>query len=207
MTNIQIQEEITEDSLSLADLASVNHEAMLVEQANTTIANIGASMDAIADVSKSNIMYVNVFRTYWLNFLAPHPDAEPMSTGERRHLLDKWMEFAGGPYNEVNLIDDTGEVVLVVPRLFTRPNINFNSDEFYENIASYELKKNRLAVDGDRYLTNVMNNLPINVKLNKFTDDIKWKKIYDYFYKDSADDVPAVEDKQEEDNDVSFLDI
>lgn len=80
----------------------------------------------------------------------------------------KWIELSGSVYNEVDIIDDLGNIIYTVPPLLDRATIDEESVKLnFSNIAAtYVLKSNNLASVGTNYLNNKIGNLDKMVESN-----------------------------------------
>jgi len=114
-------------------------------------------------------------------FFAPYFKGELENT-EDSIIPAKWVEFAGGAYSEVDLIDDKGEVIATTPGLYSRSNatdtivkkINFSS------VAStFTLKKDRFLGEADQFLDGVVAGIDSKVDAddNADNDAERWKDI------------------------------
>jgi hypothetical protein len=121
-----------------------------------------------------------VFKEYFLEHL------KSVINGKVEHspLTLKWLELAGGPYNEVNVIDSNNNVVFTTPGLFSRPEVNSDISKqmnYPEMAAMYIARSNRLEVDGINYLSQELSGLKSLVSSNAHSDYLKWKLIFDRY--------------------------
>lgn len=155
--------------------------------ADTEAASIKAVIGAMHDelVTQKEKQYIPeiVFKETFLGFF------KTMSAeGIDDTLAKKWVDFAGSPYNEVDVIDKTGNVMYTVPGLLSRPNVdkalgkNVNFDKM---VTTYELKRNRLPEVGDRYLAAELDNIPNSITANVAEDALRWKQIFDRYSGDN----------------------
>jgi len=72
--------------------------------------------DNIAESRANAVLPEAVFVEYFLDYLR-NPSVQPEST-----LMGKWIELAGGPYNEVDIINQEAAVLFTVPGVFAKPN-------------------------------------------------------------------------------------
>ena len=77
------------------------------------------SMMSNENVYYRNQLPVEIFEQVFLNYFRNINNNQ-----EGDHLLKKWLEISGGYYNEVDLIDSYGNIVLVVPALTPKPEVN-----------------------------------------------------------------------------------
>ena len=97
----------------------------------------------------------------------------------------KYIEYAGGPYREVDIVDKDGNTIYTCPPVYNR-SVNDNNRRLpYSQIAStYELKKARMAVEGNNYLHNVSANISDSVVIEETSSGFIWGKIVDRYYKE-----------------------
>jgi len=96
-------------------------------------------------------------------------------------LTLKWIELAGSPFNEVDIVNDNGEVIYTVPPLIIRPDINDSVENmnFQNIIATYQLKKNNMAALGTNYINGQLNNVGSGIEApNKNIYTERWHNIF-----------------------------
>lgn len=154
----------------LEKIANHMKDDMLTELKDT----LTAIHNEVVSVKKSTIPEV-VFKVYFLDFFK-----SGMNTPDRDFKYAKWIELSRSPYNEVDVIDNAGNVIFTVPPLYVKPSIDDSViDINFSNISSkYILKSNRLKSDADNYLSTELT--PIGDKLTSNTEDItsRWLEIF-----------------------------
>lgn len=100
-------------------------------------------------------------------------------------MLMKYVEYAGGPYKEVDIVGRDGEVLYTCPPLYNRSENTAKTGNIpYSEIAgTYELKKARLPAEADNYMNNVAGGIKQNVKIEENSNEFKWGKIIDKYKK------------------------
>lgn len=99
----------------------------------------------------------------------------------------KYIEYAGGPYREVDIIDRDGNVLYTCPPVYNRSNNENNKRLPYSQIAAtYELKKARMANEADVYMHNVASGINSTVVIEETSSEFIWNKIVDKYYKDDV---------------------
>lgn len=88
---------------------------------NTQTEQISKVIDSITktlEESKNEkaIMPESVFKTFFLDFFYKFANHEVEST-----TLLKWIELAGGPYNEIDIVDNNANVLFTVPPVYVKP--------------------------------------------------------------------------------------
>ena len=90
-------------------------------------------------------------------------------TGDISNPLNiKWIELSGSIYNEVDIINDSGNIVYTIPPLLDRASVDEEAIKLnFSNVAAtYVLKSNNLPSVGVNYLNNKIGNLDKMVEAN-----------------------------------------
>ena len=128
----------------------------------------------IVNFKKSTIPEV-VFKEYFLDFFK-----SGMNTPDKDLKYAKWIELSKSPYNEVDVIDNKGNIIFTTPPLFAKPVIDPSIiDINFSNIGStYMMKSNRLQADADNYLAAKL--APLENKVSADTENIisRWQNIF-----------------------------
>ena len=96
----------------------------------------------------------------------------------------KYIEYAGGPYREVDIIDRDGNTLFTCPPIYNRSINDVNKRMPYSQIAgTYELKKARLAMEANNYMENVAVGIANTITIEETSSEFKWGKIVDRYYK------------------------
>ena len=112
-------------------------------------------------------------------------------------LKMKWVEFAGGPYNEVELIDKNGVVVVTAPGLYKQPVVDdSNKLPFSEIGGEYLLRKDNLAGDVNGYMNKVVNELARRTSIDSTTETTRWNNIFKHYSKPACTAKAAITDKE-----------
>ena len=97
----------------------------------------------------------------------------------------KYIEYAGGPYREVDIVDKDGNTLYTCPPVYNRSVNDGNRRLPYSQIAStYELKRARMAIEGTNYLHNVSVNISDSVVIEETSSEYVWGKIVNKYYKE-----------------------
>jgi len=154
----------------------------------------------------NSILPENIFIEYFLDFFR-YPDKHKDSP-----LLSKWMELAGGPYNEVTIVDVNGNKLYDVPGAYMPPSANFeklSSYSFYSIASNYKMKQAITMVQATNYISNILSTVPelLRPNVNKYIN--RWISIFSRYdttspvkSKKSKSKVPVVSNI-----DVNILDI
>ena len=140
---------------------------------------------AYTEIVKDNTIAVIpeiVFVEYFLDFF------KNIHNTSEKTLLLKWLELAGGPYNEVNVIDGEGKVIYTVPSVYIKPKIDENmNDVNFNNMASkYVMKTNRIKTEGVNYLKNELKDIDNMIKVDEkemLEATNRWKAIFKRYEK------------------------
>jgi len=145
----------------------------------------------VTDVYKAYIPET-VFVEYFLDFFKSNGQVDATAP-----LFLKWIELAGGPYNEVTVIDASANELYTVPSIYTKPIINdAKSDGVnFNNIASeYNLRSNRVLEDGTNYLNNQLSGVDSVVDSDTSSSVNIWKAIFSRYDK-SVSENTVIKDK------------
>ena len=81
-----------------------------------------------------------LFKEYFLPIFKQSPEEiaklSPEDTKNRERLLSDWVKVAGGHYNEVDIIDDAGNVLFSVPALLRTAVINPKKDDRHPGFSA-----------------------------------------------------------------------
>jgi hypothetical protein len=133
----------------------------------------------LAIVSNNAVLEI-IFKEYFLDFFFNIGKIEINQV-----LIYKWLELSGGPFREVDIIDNNGAYIMTVPALYERPNIDFddmNKKDFSNIAANFNLKLNRFHADGINYLNMELQSVPASFSKPDITTIARWKAIFDYYY-------------------------
>lgn len=127
-----------------------------------------------------NIIPEIVFKEYFLEHLIS------VFNGKVDHspLTLKWLELAGGPYNEVNVVDGNNTVIFTTPGLFSRPEVDSSISKqmnFSDVTSMFMARSNRLEVDGINYLSQELSSLKTAVSSDTHPNFLRWKLIFDRY--------------------------
>lgn len=123
-----------------------------------------------------------------MDFLSVFKGEKTNKEIEEGNYMSIWIAIAGGPHLPVDLIDDSGTIVAIVPALINADKFNKNSSEddrgVFENaareMADLRVINPRLAMG--RYLQRL---IPYADSLtrseNEILQDDKWNQLFDYF--------------------------
>lgn len=106
--------------------------------------------------------------------------------------LAKYVEYAGGPYKEVDIVNNRGEIVYTCPPLYNRSSGKEGSKIPYNELAgTYELKKARLPSEADNYMNNIAVGISNEISVEKTSNEYRWGKIFDRYTVN--EDIPIVD--------------
>ena len=118
------------------------------------------------------------------------------------NLALKWLDLAGGGYNEVDVINDEGETIFTVPSIISRPTINQTvSDQVdFINLGHTIEQKNKwMRGAGDKIASETLGRTKDTILDNKSIEDDKsrWRAIFKRYETDSKEEVELTkEDKK-----------
>ena len=101
----------------------------------------------------------------------------------------KYIEYAGGPYREVDIVDKDGNTLYTCPPVYNRSVNEGNRRLPYSQISStYELKRARMAIEANNYMHNVSVNIADSVVIEETSSEFIWGKIVDRYFKPTTTD-------------------
>jgi len=142
-------------------------------------------------VEKSKVyLPESVFVEYFLDFFKSNGHQD-MTTP----LSLKWIELAGGPYNEVTVIDAMANELYTVPSIYSKPNIDAdksNSMNFSNMASEFKLRSNRIVEDGTNYLNNQLSGVDNMVGVSDDASVNTWKAIFQRYDKSKSNDTASI---------------
>jgi len=135
--------------------------------------------DAFTDLVETKVNMIIpeiVFKNHFLEFFYKFNHEQTNST-----LALKWIELAGGAYNEVDVVDNNGHIIYTVPSLFTRPNVDDSilSKMSFSSIAhNFQAKLERTDAEGINYLNRELSSLPNTVSTESDNVVNRWLNIF-----------------------------
>jgi hypothetical protein len=150
------------------------------------------------------------FEQYWLKYfkeggferyISNHPD-EAKEASEFRH---RWVEIARGYYSEVEIVDNEGEVLCVVPGLYSRIRTITESDTTLLESAALKLKNATHLARAENEFENTVSSLDFKTEVDTKAVAAQWKHIlsidYSKLKREQKSDVPDSKEKSEEEID------
>jgi len=138
---------------NLADIAET--EATRLETVTSE------AIDEIDDLLNASIEKAvipeDVFVEYFLDYFRD-PAGQKNTT-----LPSKWLELSGGPYNEVDVLDNKGNVAYTVPSLFIAPTVDAGliaRYDFSDIAANYNMQMKITSTSAQNYLTSALSGVP-----------------------------------------------
>lgn len=124
-----------------------------------------------------------VFVSYFLQYFK---NGEVFDNQTPLHL--KWVENSGSPFNEVDIIDDNGDVIFTTPPLVAKPDTSsevLTNTNFSKITTEYNLRNARLTVDAENFANSKLIPLGSEIKPTEAieTHRRKWDEIFDKYDK------------------------
>ncbi len=166
---------MSEQHKTLEDLAK---SFQTVETAKLT-SLIDGIHNELTVITNNSVLEI-VFKEYFLDFFFNIAKFE-----NNEVLILKWLELSGGPFREVDIIDNNGNYVITIPALYERPEIDYgamNRKDFSEIAGNFHMKLNRFHADGLNYLNTELKSVGNNISKPTPIAAAKWKAVYDYYY-------------------------
>ena len=154
--------------------------------------------ELLNDNTPNNQMPEYVFQCIFAPYFATLRDPKADKSKINPELKGRWIGIAGSQYKGIDLVDNKGKVVDTTPGFYCQPDkIEDMDDVNFEKIsATYERKKNRLAAEGEHYISEELNSIsePMVSINKKAAFSAEWDRILDKY---------LVREKQEEMNTIS----
>lgn len=149
-------------NVDLNELASQIKDQSL-QRMSQEIRSIAKSLDDAKVASNTN-MPVEVFSNYFVDYFLDvfEKDDDPNSKIDF-NKIDQYVKVAGGYFNEVNLINNKGEIIDTIPSLYVnRDNVDVVAKENYiDGKMNRYISKNRSGYSSiaEAYITNELSHL------------------------------------------------
>ena len=115
---------------------------------------------------------------------------------ENDSILLKWLSIAGGPYNKVDVDDESGKVLFTVPEIYNKVSVNddmMGNIDMWDMMVKYHRKNERFVVEGDQYLINMSSQIASAVK--PVAGNSEWMNIFKHYGLIKKDIKKKVEEK------------
>jgi len=153
-------------------------------------------------LSETNMPKAKLPESVFKEFFLPALSGEE---SDNRVAVMKYIEYAGTAYSEVDIIDKTGNVLFTCPPLYDRSINKANSPTIpYTEIAgTYELKKSRMVVEANNYMTEVVGNIRTDVDIDKTSGKERWQEIFKGYKEETKpsdiENNPTIDDSELDD--------
>lgn len=119
----------------------------------------------------------------------------------------KFIEYAGSPYSEVDIINERGEVIFTCPPMMNNSKSDTGKNIPYSELAgTYELKKARMIQEADQYMSGVAGGIASTVEIAKDNSTFTWNKIIEkYTVPNKIDEDIGVSNDLDDDMDDDFI--
>lgn len=99
----------------------------------------------------------------------------------------KFIEYAGGPYNEVDIIDNKGDTIFTCPPIYDRSSTDKKTKQipFSEIAGTYELKKSRMPSEANKYMNDISSSIKNSVKVEENGNAYRWSVILNKYNDDA----------------------
>lgn len=162
-----------------------------IERATTFINDISKELNESTE--QNAVVPEIVFKEYFLPMFKRFA-TKKLDKNQDDNLLRKWIELAGGPYSEVDVIDTKGNKIFTVPSVYTRnvADISKLDDVNFTDIGiKHEQYKNILPQQGENYANKTIKNLPkfINSSKTHASEQNRWVEILTKYNGEEANDI------------------
>ena len=139
--------------------------------------------DLVVNIPRT-IMPEAVFIEYFLDLFMKGDN------GGNELLMYKWVELAGGPYNEVNIVDQKGNVIYSTPGAMLQLNIpaeTLQKYSFVDIAAMYAMKQRITSAQATNYLNGALASIPKEVIGDVKIYIQRWSEIFKRYQPPVAD--------------------
>lgn len=161
---------------------AAKHNERLINTASETIK--GLHKDLVESITNP-VLPEDVFIEYFLDyFRSPQEYDSPV-------LLYKWMELAGGPFGEVDIIDPDGVVLYTVPSIYSTPDIDRSSMDKYrfdEISSKYAMVNKITSAKAADYLRTALSGISDNMSSDTKSHAMKWNAVLDRYSNKDGDE-------------------
>lgn len=136
-------------------------------------------------------VFVEFFLPYFIELARTQNDTQndkKLAKNFNDNLLGKWIDMAKGPYNEVDVMDNAGNIIFTVPALFSKNVVmmeNVKSFDFLNMTRTYNRKLSVNPTQATNYLYSSFSGVPKFLK--NPNDDLsrqeKWANIFKRYMK------------------------
>jgi len=172
-----------DDKLAAAAAAAQQQQQMVTD---ASVAQLHKEL--VTNISNA-ILPEAIFVEYFLDMFL-HPEKHIEST-----LRSKWVELAGGYYNEVDVVGNDGNKIFTVPGLMLADAISHDSIKGYDfpSIASYySMKKSITSAQATNYLSGILSGVADAVRPNVEAHIARWSTIFERYATPESDIVATV---------------
>ena len=145
-----------------------------LRELNRAIKEISADIQASIAVAKLPEI---VFKDYFLdNFKLIAAGGEVDNA-----VTLSWIDIAGGPYAEVDIIDDAGNILFRVPPITAKPKVDnkrMKGTSYSKMATRFQEESNRLQAAGDRFLAGALNGIEQFVTQDSSDYALRWANIF-----------------------------
>lgn len=124
----------------LEDYDNIIKDKQIASMVKSTSEIINDSLSS----KKNRQIHVNMFKTYYADYFKSKFNNEKIDTKLDENKFREWMYISGGPFREVDLLDDKLNVVDTVPSYYLQPKVSNpidNIDHLVNEFEYYNKKK------------------------------------------------------------------
>lgn len=141
---------------------------------------------AVLKAKSNRQIHVSMFKTYYADYFKAKFNNEDIDTEIDRKKFSEWMYISGGPFKEVDLLDNDKNVVDTVPSYFLQPKaptIVDDADSLVDEFMYYNKKKDFHNKAATNRLTQKVDNTTVkaNTDLDKKKHLHKWLEVIDKY--------------------------
>lgn len=149
-----------------------------------------------------------IFKEYFLPMFIRFA-TKKLDKNQDDNLLRKWIELAGGPYSEVDVIDSKGNKVYTVPSVYNRNVVNLSSLNGV-NFAEMGIRQKQYTdlspQQGENYAIDMVKSLPkfINSAKTQAEEQNRWVEILTRYKDEKSNDIFSKKPSKSKQNDLGL---
>ena len=183
--------------------------ALMVQQRrDSDLAVINAAFDQLVDKKDRNKVPEDVFKQFFLPFFAGEADIN-----KSPEVLANWITIAGNGFREVEVVDNSGETVAIVPGVNSTLSLQTSNSaiNIHEAMRMVEIKGSQIPRRGQDYMIDVFQHkqsemFSATADSNSETA-AKWAKVFQRFNVNtpaSGNGLPSVNKEVDLSEDMDF---
>ena len=135
--------------------------------------------------------FVDFFKSYGKNTTPTEADSTTYA---------RWLTIAGSEFNEVDIINESGDVIFTVPPMLTKPNVDYKATrQIRVDDTAYDAtnKFNRTPAESSNYMASKVNKMMSGaITVDTRHDEAAWERILKRYKNPEAEEQKKLEEKK-----------